>query len=124
MYLARHLRVNDSDHALCGILPFATTMSGKLKLSYVEVETTGGLFGAGERARGHLFHRSEISGAPTSRRSYRVRTSGGDESEEGYEEGSVLASYIHLHFASNPGLAARFVAACERFRDERSIAPA
>lgn len=121
MYLAEHLRVGQSDYPLCGILPFATMMSGKLKLAYVEVETTCGLFGSGERCRGHLFHRSELSGVPGTGRCYRVRTARGEESEEGYLHGNVLASYIHLHFAGNPQLPARFVAACERFHSGASI---
>ena len=33
--------------------------------------------------------------------------------EEGYGTGSVLASYVHAHWASNPAAAANFVHACE-----------
>ncbi len=116
MYLAETLRVNDSVFPLCGVLPFSTTMPGALKLAYVEVETSGGLFGPGQKARGHLFHRSEISGDQLTSRCYQLRTGRGDHGEEGYHYLNVLASYIHLHFASNPGLAGALVDRCEAFR--------
>jgi cobyrinic acid a,c-diamide synthase len=59
-----------------------------------------------------MIHRSEISGEPATSHSYRLRTSRGDKSEEGYHVGNVLASYAHLHFASNPTIATAFVDAC------------
>ena len=116
MYLAEQLRVGDSVYPQCGVLPFSTTMPAPLKLAYVEVETTGGLFGAGRSARGHLFHRSEISGDPPASCCYELRTSRGDQGEEGYTHRNVLASYIHLHFASDPSLAGALVDRCEEFR--------
>jgi cobyrinic acid a,c-diamide synthase len=117
MYLAEQLRVEDSVFPQCGVLPFSTTMPASLKLAYVEVETTGGLFGPGRRARGHLFHRSEISGEQPKSRCYEVQTTRGDRGEEGYQYRNVLASYIHLHFASDPSLARALVDRCEEFRD-------
>jgi len=119
MYLGEHLCMAGSESPLCGVLPFSTAISGGLKFSYAEVQTTGGLFGAGRRARGHLFHFSEIRGAAETGRCYHVRTSRGDLGDEGYQVGGVLASYIHLHFASDPGLAPAFVGACESFRRGR-----
>jgi cobyrinic acid a,c-diamide synthase len=116
MYLAEHLRVGDSVYPLCGILPFSTTMGAPLKIAYVEVETKGGLFGVGRRARGHLFHRSEISGEPPTFCCYQLQTSRGNRSEEGYQYGNVLASYVHLHFASDPRIAVALVDRCEAFR--------
>lgn len=115
MYLAERLRIGEVEYAMCGVLPFATTMPGPLSLAYVEVETTGGLFGAGRKPRGHLFHRSEISGDEVSPHCYQVKTSRGDEREEGYVKGNVLASYIHLHFASDQGIAPALVNRCEEF---------
>ena len=116
MYLAEHLRVGDSVYPPCGVLPFNTTMPAPLKLAYVEVATTGGLFGAGRSARGHLFHRSEISGEPPTSCCYQLQTSRGNRSEEGYHYGNVLASYIHLHFASDPTLAGALVDRCAEYR--------
>jgi cobyrinic acid a,c-diamide synthase len=116
MYLARQLRVADEVYPQCGVLPFSTTMPAPLKLAYVEVETTGGLFGAGKSARGHLFHRSEISDQQTGSSCYHLRTSRGDQGEEGYTYRNVLASYIHLHFASDPTLAGALVKRCEEYR--------
>jgi cobyrinic acid a,c-diamide synthase len=43
---------------------------------------------------------------------YRLRRRQGEERAEGYQIGNALLSYVHLHFASNPGLATSFVAAC------------
>jgi cobyrinic acid a,c-diamide synthase len=115
MYLARALRVQGSDYPLCGILPFGTTMEAPLKLAYVEVETQGGLFGPGRSARGHVFHHSEIVGSERPSRCYTVRTNRGEVGDEGYSQGGVLASYVHLHFASEPALASAFVDRCEAF---------
>jgi cobyrinic acid a,c-diamide synthase len=116
MYLAEHLHLGESVYPLCGVLPFSTTMPAALKLAYVEVETSGGLFGPGRRARGHLFHRSEITGDEPTSRCYQVRTSRGDHGEEGYQYRNVLASYVHLHFGSNPSLATVLVDRCGEFR--------
>ena len=119
MYLAANLRVEDASHALCGVLPFSTKMPAGLKLSYVEVRTTGGLFGPGRTARGHVYHHSEIDGEASMDCCYEVRTTRGDVSTEGYQSGNVLASYAHLHFASDPKLAPMFVEACAAFRASR-----
>jgi cobyrinic acid a,c-diamide synthase len=116
MYLGEQLRVGDEVYPQCGVLPFSTTMPGPLKLAYVEVETTGGLFGGGRNARGHLFHRSAISGDQPAPRCYQIRTSRGEQDEEGYHYRNVLASYIHLHFASDPALARALVERCEEYR--------
>ncbi|MDE3131847.1 MAG: cobyrinate a,c-diamide synthase [Acidobacteriota bacterium] len=115
MYLAENLVVDGATYPLCGVLPFDTKMPARLTIGYVNVDTLGGLFGAGHSARGHLFHHSELSGEPATARSYHLRTSRGDESEEGYQVGNVLASYAHLHFASNPKLPAALLDRCRAF---------
>jgi cobyrinic acid a,c-diamide synthase len=114
MYLASTLRTGGRDHPMCGVLPFSTTMDAPLQLAYVDVETTGGLFGPEQSARGHLFHRSQIFGEESTSRCYRLRTTRGDSATEGYQQGNVLASYVHLHFGSRPALAAAFVDRCEK----------
>jgi cobyrinic acid a,c-diamide synthase len=116
MYLADKLELEDATYPLCGVLPFSTRMPAPLKIAYVEITTTEGLFGPGHTARGHLFHRSEISGEHTAARCYHVQTSRGDQTEEGYHVGNVLASYAHLHFASEPKLAVAFLDHCQSFR--------
>jgi cobyrinic acid a,c-diamide synthase len=112
MYLAETLELDGTSYPLCGVLPFRTRMPAPLAIAYVEVTTTGGIFGAGRSARGHLFHRSEIDGDVAAERCYRLRTTRGEHAEEGYGLGNVLASYAHLHFASNPDLATAFVERC------------
>ena len=123
MYLGQQLHVADSSYPLCGVLPFSTKMPARLKLAYVQVVTTGGLFGPGRRVRGHLFHHSEMDGVPPRDCCYRLQTVKGDLSEEGYQVGNVLASYVHLHFASNPALATAIVDACKTFRAARGAPP-
>jgi cobyrinic acid a,c-diamide synthase len=112
MYLAQTLELDDTSHPMCGVLPFSTKMPAGLTLSYVEITTTEGLFGGGQTARGHLFHHSAIAGQPDGSRCYQITTSRGDTIEEGYTIRNVLASYAHLHFASNPTVAEAFVERC------------
>jgi cobyrinic acid a,c-diamide synthase len=116
MYLAQTLEIDGETHPLCGVLPFSTTMPAPLAIGYVEVTTTGGLFGSGQTARGHLFHHSAIAGEPATDRCYELKNSRGEETQEGYLIQNVLASYAHLHLASNPALASAFIDQCASFR--------
>jgi len=116
MYLARSLSVDGETYPMCGLLPFETRMTPELSIAYVEIETRGGNFGDGLRARGHLFHHSEIVGSPEVERLHTLTTTWGEAVEEGFQVGSVLASYAHLHFASEPELARAFVQRCREFR--------
>ncbi|MBI3185551.1 MAG: cobyrinate a,c-diamide synthase [Myxococcales bacterium] len=119
MYLAQAIEgVGGENHPMCGVLPCRVRMSPRLKLGYAEVEVTkdSRLLPEGTRARGHFFHHSELLGDPGAKRAYRVRSYGGAEAAEGYGELSVLASYVHLHFRSNPAIAPAIVEACRRGR--------
>jgi cobyrinic acid a,c-diamide synthase len=116
MYLGQTLQLDGSTYEFCGALPLSTRMPAGLSIGYVEVNTTGGLFGEGRTARGHLFHHSQITGEPAVDRCYTVRSARDGTSHEGYSAGNVLASYIHLHFDSAPELPAAFVARCRAHR--------
>jgi cobyrinic acid a,c-diamide synthase len=105
-----------------GIFPVTTRMLPRRKaLGYREVELAADSFlgPAGMVARGHEFHYSEIGEMPEEiERVYRVRRHGADLGEEGFRYRNCLASYIHLHFGSNPGLASSLVSACQAFAGE------
>jgi len=102
-------------HAMAGLVPGTAIMQPRLAaLGYVEVTTAASsiLGPAGLAFRGHQFRYSQLegSGGPTR---YQVRTRRtGKVADEGYGEGSVLASYVHAHWASNPAVAEGFVNAC------------
>jgi cobyrinic acid a,c-diamide synthase len=104
-------------HAMMGLVPGVAIMQPRLAaLGYVEVETrSSSLLGpAGTRFRGHQFRYSRFeTHAPASRYSVRTRRTGLLH-EEGYGTGSIVASYVHAHWASNPDVAHSFVGACAR----------
>jgi cobyrinic acid a,c-diamide synthase len=121
MYLGRYLRPRDGENLpMVGALPFGTRLTDRLvRFGYTEVSFTSDcLLGrAGASARGHSFHYSTIDGAPDVDCVYRLRsTLSGAESVEGYVVGNVLASYVHLHFLSNPELSVNFVRAAQLAR--------
>ncbi|MDA8430115.1 MAG: cobyrinate a,c-diamide synthase [Geobacteraceae bacterium] len=106
--------------AFVGVFPVRARMLAQRKaLGYRQVEAcAGSLIGpAGTVARGHEFHYSEIGTLPAAiERIYRVTRQGRELAAEGYRYRSCLASYIHLHFGSNPLIAPAFVAACKAYR--------
>jgi len=123
MYLAREIRdLEGQGHPMAGVFPFTVRMLPRLKaLGYREVTlaATGLLGPAGIKARGHEFHYSEMEGEPIGvPRIYRLTSrKGGEAVAEGYCEHNVLASYVHLHFGSNPDVARSLVASCRRYKD-------
>jgi cobyrinic acid a,c-diamide synthase len=122
MYLAQSIQGRDGrTWPMIGALPVTVVMTERLqRFGYVEVTLTQDcvLGAAGTIARGHSFHCSRIGDlSPDIPRSYQLRyTLARTEEAEGFSVGSVLASYIHLHFHSNPGLATEFVRRIARQR--------
>jgi cobyrinic acid a,c-diamide synthase len=102
-----------------GIYPVTTRLLSRRKaLGYREVELAADsiLGPRGTVACGHEFHYSEMEEMPPEvERLYRVSKQGHDLGTEGFRFRNCLASYIHLHFGSSPGIAAAFVESCRKF---------
>ncbi len=114
MYLMQAIVDADGrEWPMAGIFPTAARMQKRLaKLGYIEVEggEAEGWLTPGEHARGHEFRYSTIEPMPQAvARAY-------CDPAEGYRIQSVLGSYIHLHFLSNPRFAERFVRDCVWWR--------
>jgi cobyrinic acid a,c-diamide synthase len=123
MYLCEELQdLAGKRHAMAGVLPLQVRMLPRLKsLGYREVALTAdSLLGPrGTTLRGHEFHYSEIVGTPRSVATvYQVAPRrGGEPQAEGYAWKNVLASYLHLHFGSNPEAARAFTQACRAVQE-------
>ena len=113
LYLARSLTGFDGvQHEMSGVLPLDAAMdSDHLAIRYVEVRTRGAspLGAAGATARGQEFHQSRVVDAAIEPTLYDVTSSTGQTYRDGYHAGGVVASYVHLHFASNPALVTNLV---------------
>jgi cobyrinic acid a,c-diamide synthase len=123
MYLSEEITdLEGRRHPMAGVLPLKVRMLPRLKaLGYREITlAAAGLLGpAGTRARGHEFHYSEITGeTPGLKHFYRLTPRrGGEPVAEGYGLNNVLASYVHLHFGSNPEVARHLVDYCRAYKD-------
>ena len=100
-----------------GVFPWSTRMRDKrAALGYREISVKRGvcpLFARGGALRGHEFHYSSMLAPPERiKRAFKVKRGDGSVAGEGYLYKNVLASYIHIHFASNPAFAKSFVRAC------------
>jgi cobyrinic acid a,c-diamide synthase len=118
MYLAEGIETLDGTrHRLLGLLPaWARMCQRRQSLGYVEVALTGdSLWGRrGERLRGHEFHYSELLGNPANDSGWQTVYEASYRHQdrpvrEGFQRGSILASYIHLHFSSRPEAVKCFV---------------
>jgi cobyrinic acid a,c-diamide synthase len=100
-------------YPMAGVLPVAIEMTKSLvHFGYADVELVDDcLLGEkGTMVRGHSFHCSRIVAQGPLTCVYRVHYSlSNRKQQEGFLCGSVLGSYIHLHFRSNPSLVSSFL---------------
>lgn len=122
MTLSRFIETTDGKrYPMAGIFPFGTRMLTRRKaLGYMEVvlQSSCLLGEPGLTIRGHEFHYSKIVETrqePHLEFAYVLRKREMEAIRpEGYKMGSVLASYVHLHWGSAPGVPGAFVKQCRK----------
>jgi cobyrinic acid a,c-diamide synthase len=102
---------------MCGVLPVTARMTARLTLGYRDAvaASDSALAPAGLAVRGHEFHRTDVSldgTVPPDGSASPAWTMGAGS--EGFVRSGVHASYLHLHWAGRPGIAARLVEAAAR----------
>jgi cobyrinic acid a,c-diamide synthase len=95
-------------HRMCGVLPATGRMTPRLTLGYRETKAAAPSWMGEAPVTGHEFHRTQVEP--------RAGDPAAWDLGEGFVQGGVHASYLHLHWAGVPGVADRFVAAAAAHR--------
>jgi len=97
---------------MCGVLPGRGSMTGRLTLGYREAAavTATPWLEPGTRVRGHEFHYSSVEAPAESSPAWELSARAVTRTE-GFVAGAVQASFLHVHWAAHPELAARFAEA-------------
>lgn len=108
LYLCREL----DGRPMCGVLDARARMDERLTLGYRDAVALGDsvLAPAGTRMRGHEFHRTVVEPGAGPSPAWGMRAP--ERRVEGFVQRGVHASYLHTHWASEPGVARRFVERC------------
>ncbi|MEU1481761.1 cobyrinate a,c-diamide synthase [Streptomyces sp. NPDC005760] len=108
LYLCREL----DGQPMCGVLDASARMEETLTLGYRDAVAVSdsSLAVAGTRMRGHEFHRTVVEPGAGDAAAWGVRVP--RRRLEGFVQRGVHASYLHTHWASQPGVARRFVERC------------
>jgi cobyrinic acid a,c-diamide synthase len=105
--------------AMTGVFDVEVEMTPQLQaIGYIEMETRRDniMSRKGWTTRGHEFHFSRVSCLGSEEFAYEMtRGKGIAEKKDGLIAHNTLASYAHLHFASCPKYARRFVDSCARW---------
>ncbi|MBV8558724.1 MAG: hypothetical protein JO116_24530, partial [Planctomycetaceae bacterium] len=95
-----------------GLVPARVVMHARFAaLGYVTVSTdrTTPLGPAGTQVRGHEFHYSTLEPLAPLTYATRLLRPDGDPKPDGIQIGGLLAGYAHMHFGSNPRVAANLL---------------
>jgi cobyrinic acid a,c-diamide synthase len=114
LYLGRDL----DGHPMCGVLESSGVMTPRLKLGYRDAVALGpsALFEEGHRITGHEFHRTAMTPQAGASPAWRWTIDGQPVPPEGFVQGGLHASYLHVHPAGCPDAVARFVVRCSAHR--------
>ena len=123
VYLSKGVQTKDGKkYGFAGILPVWTKMRDRFSsLGYVDITLTeNSMFGSsGKKLRGHRFHYSELMEDPAKLPEWKTvysleRRLSSEQISEGFQNGNVLASYVHAHFASSPEAIESFISTCSK----------
>ncbi len=120
MYLTEEIvDLEHAAHVMVGVLPGRSTMTGRLTLGYRIARAAGDswLLHAGETLRGHEFHYSVWENRPPDLPPAYALLPTAFQTQarlDGAHVENLFASYVHLHFLSQPEIALRFLNAGAR----------
>ncbi len=121
MYLTERLvDGRGQTHEMVGVLPATVQMQRTLTLGYVTLEALEDtmLLHRGEAIRGHEFHYSDLTLAgPVRLALASIDGRGIEDGRDGFTTPTLLGSYAHVHFASHPVMADRFIESCRRYKE-------
>ncbi|PXX63928.1 CobB/CobQ-like glutamine amidotransferase-like protein [Nocardia tenerifensis] len=118
LYLTRSL----DGHPMARVIDADAEFGPRLTLGYRDAVALADspLWRAGERVRGHEFHRTRLVTAASDAPAWGWHGSDGARVREGALVQRVHASYLHTHPAGNPDATARFVAAAVEYAGIRA----
>ncbi|MFD6156647.1 cobyrinate a,c-diamide synthase [Nocardia sp. NPDC060256] len=118
LYLTRSL----DGHPMAGVIDADTEFGPRLTLGYRDAVALADspLWRAGERVRGHEFHRTRLTVASSATPAWGWHGSDGARMLEGALVHQVHASYLHTHPAGNPQATTRFVEVAAEYAGARA----
>ena len=121
IYLSSNLMdMENKDRPMCNVFDARTEMSDKkMTLGYVEATSLMDtpISKDGWTVRGHEFHYSKAIPSGNERYAFELsRGKGIIDGMDGMISENTLASYLHIHFASNPKMPVRFVEMCNSYK--------
>lgn len=124
MYLTESLKTFEGkEFSMAGVLPGKSVMRNKLKsLGYCEIEqkkdTVIGQIN--KKIKGHIFHWSDMEDISSDYNYAFKVTKGENIIYDGLTKNNVLASYIHIHFATDISIAKNFIRKCYEYNNKKS----
>ncbi|MGB9730352.1 MAG: cobyrinate a,c-diamide synthase [Thermoprotei archaeon] len=120
MYLTKYIfDFHKRKYKMIGLLDADTIMTKKLHLNYTLAETirTNPITPKNTKIKGHEFHYSEIINIPYDiKMIYRMKIGEGIANKmDGWLEHSTVASYMHIHLASNIKIPMKFINSSKKF---------
>lgn len=120
MYLCQYLQdFQGQTWPMVGALPTTAVMGKRLSLGYrrATAQQSSYLLDAGETVWGHEFHRSHLTELPELPMwQFQRYDAAAVIGTEGWSMGNVYASYLHMHWGEQLGIAQRFVQAASVYK--------
>lgn len=124
IYLSKEVIIDNVSYSGVNILPFTIEMGKRFSaLGYVDVtvQENNPFFEKGTVLKGHRFHYSYIKKIDGDvALSYLVKRKETEE-KEGFVYKNLLASYVHLHFGSNPDAVGRMFEKIENKKTAKNL---
>ena len=123
MYLADSIiDQKGNKYQMAGVIPMEVRMQKRLAaLGYREVTALTDLpiLKKGEKAKGHEFHYSTMRILVEDFPFAYATSSLSNKRFDGFGKENILAGYTHLHFASNPAMAARWIKTIKEYKKNK-----
>lgn len=117
-FMERIADFNKNELEMVGLFKGSVNMGKRLQaLGYVKIEAIKDniLSKKGTKTRGHVFHWSYLDNLPDETSfAYKIEKNKDRIFYDGLIQGNVLASYVHLHFASDINFAKNFINKCRQ----------